>query len=209
MISRYRPVTRCALVAELADRLAATPGTLRVGVDGAPCTEPHEMADALVEPLRELGRPAPRVSARDFWHDASLRLEHGREDIQSYLSWLDAAAVRREVLEPVLRDGHYLPSLRDPATNRAARTDPIAAPGGTVLIIDGTFLLGAGLPFELTVHLAMSAPALARHTPAADSWTLAAFAEYERTVAPIERADVVVRVDDPRHPAVRVNTEPG
>lgn len=209
MSSQYRPVTPTALVAELVDRLAATPGTLRVAVDGAPCTAPHELADALVEPLRERGRPVARVRAHDFWHDASLRLEHGHEDVESYLSWLDAAAVRREVLDPVMRDGHYLPSLRDPATNRATRAGLIAAPEGTVLVVDGTFLLGAGLPFELTVHLAMSAPALARRTPSADSWTLPAFAGYDRTVAPAERADVVVRVDDPRHPAVRLRTPPG
>ena len=208
-MNRYRPVTRTALVAELADRLAATPGTLRVGIDGAPCTAPHDLADELVEPLRERGRPAARVRAHDFWHDASLRLEHGREDIESYLSWLDAAALRREVLDPLMRDGTYLPSLRDAATNRATRAAPLAAPEATVLLVDGTFLLGAGLPFELTVHLAMSAHALARRTPPADSWTLPAYAEYERTVAPAERADVVVRVDDPRHPAVRVRAQPG
>ena len=32
---------------------------------------------------------------------------------------------------------------------------------------------------------------------------LPAFAEYDREVRPAESADVVVRYDDPRHPAVR------
>jgi hypothetical protein len=63
-------------------------------------------------------------------------------------------------------------------------------------------LLGAGLPFELTVHLQMSAAALLRRTDPADRWTLPAYARYAEEVAPAAFADVVVRMDDPRHPAV-------
>jgi hypothetical protein len=50
----------------------------------------------------------------------------------------------------------------------------------------------------------MSAPARARHTPPDLAWTLAAFDRYDAEVAPSENADVVVRLDDPRRPAVRV-----
>jgi len=52
------------------------------------------------------------------------------------------------------------------------------------------------------VHLSLSAAALARRTPAADAWTLPAFARYEDEVRPGVVADVVVKVDDPRHPAL-------
>jgi hypothetical protein len=43
----------------------------------------------------------------------------------------------------------------------------------------------------------MSAPALARRTPADESWTLPAYARYDA-----RSADLVVRMDDPRHPAL-------
>lgn len=47
-----------------------------------------------------------------------------------------------------------------------------------------------------------AAAALARRTPGEQRWTLPAYARYEQEVAPQAVADVVVRVDDPRRPAV-------
>jgi hypothetical protein len=144
------------------------------------------------------------IPAELFWRDASLRLEYGRTDVESYLSWLDAGALQREVLDPLVASGRYLPSLRDPRTNRSTRVTTLLAPPGTVLIVSGAFLLRDGLPFDRTVHLAVSPAARARLTPADDAWTLAAFDDYDRDVRPADVADVVVRYDDPRHPAVRV-----
>jgi hypothetical protein len=144
------------------------------------------------------------VSAEWFWRDASLRLEYGHTDVESYLSWLDAAALRREVLDPVVASGRYLPSLRDPGTNRSTRAAPRTAPPGAVIIVSGAFLLRDGLPFDRTVHLAVSPAARARRTPADEAWTLPAFDRYDRETDPVGLADVVVRYDDPRHPAVRV-----
>ena len=43
---------------------------------------------------------------------------------------------------------------------------------------------------------------LDRRTPDADRWTLPAYARYADEVVPARLADVVVRADDPRHPAV-------
>jgi hypothetical protein len=138
------------------------------------------------------------VHAESFWRDASLRLEYGRTDVDSYLNWLDAGALRREVLDP---EGWYLPSLRDPETNRATRADRIELPPNAVLVVSGAFLLGLGLPFDRVVHLAMSPAARARRTPADQAWTLPAFDRYDDEVAPAALADVVIKVDDPAHPA--------
>jgi len=80
------------------------------------------LASSLLQPLQVLGRPAIHVRADSFWRDASLRLEHGRNDVESLVSdWLDVAAMRRELLDPLGPggDGRYLPSLRDPVSNRA------------------------------------------------------------------------------------------
>src|SRR5205085_5280490 len=114
-------------------------------------------AAALADELRHRGRPVATISASSFWRDASLRLEYGHQDIESYLSWLDADALRREVLDAVVAEpGSYLPSLRDPATNRSTRAAPLPAPAGMVLIVSGGLLLRHGLPFDRTIHLALS-----------------------------------------------------
>lgn len=202
MSPAYRPVDPAALPALIAARLASAHGTVRVAVDGPPCARPHEFAASLAEPLRLLGRPSEQVSAETFWRDASLRLEYGREDVESFPTWLDAAALRREVLDPVVDTATFLPSLRDPSTNRVTREPRRQAPPGTVLVVSGWLLLGRGLPFDVTIHLAVSAAARARRTSADCSWTLPAFDHYDVDVRPSETADVVVRWDDPRHPAI-------
>jgi hypothetical protein len=177
---------------------------IRVAFDGPPCAGPDEFAEALAAPLLEAGRPLVHVRAESFWRDASLRLEHGREDADSYPDWLDAGALRREVLTS---DEQYLPSLRDPRTNRATREPPRPLPGNAVLAVSGAFLLGLGLPFDQVVHLAMSSAARARHTPPDGAWTLPAFDRYDEQVAPASLADVVVRLEDPRRPALLVRPE--
>lgn len=173
---------------------------MRAAVDGPPSAQPELLADALAAPLLKLGRPFVHVRAESFWRDASLRLEYGREDVESYLNWLDAGALRREVLS----GDTYLPSLRDPATNRATRADPVPLSEGTVLVVSGAFLQGLGLPFDRVVHLFTSPAARARHTPPELSWTLPAFDRYDEEVSPAELADLVIKVDDPAHPALRI-----
>jgi len=174
-----------------------------VAVDGAPCAGPDEFAEQILEPLRALGRPAAHVRASMFWRDASLRLEFGRHDLESYPSWLDADALRREVLDAAREAGTYLPSLRDPQTNRSTRAPSQVVAPDQILIVSGSLLLGRGLPFDRTLHLAMSAAARARHTAQDQAWTLPAYDAYDRDVRPIETADIAIKLDDPRHPAVR------
>jgi hypothetical protein len=202
---RWAPLAAADLPAFVAARIIEQPGTVRVAVDGAPPTEPSSLAAALVPLLERAGRPVAHVLASTFWRDASLRLEYGREDVESYLTgWLDTGALSREVLLPVVTTGTYLPSLRDPASNRSTREAPRELGAGGVLIVSGSLLLGHGLPFDLSVHLHLSSSALARRSAAEDAWTLPAYAEYDATVAPCESAALVFKVDDPRHPAVRV-----
>lgn len=199
------PVSPDRLPDALADLIDARPGTVRVLVDGPPAAAPDTLADALVDPLRLRGRPALRVGARWFQRPASVRLERGRTDPDAYYDdRLDLAALRREVLDPLGPggDGRWLPTLWDPDTDRATRAGYRQAPPGAVLLLDGDLLLGRGLPAELTVHLRLSAGALDRRGTAA--WTLPAYARYRAEVDPERTADVVIRADDPRHPALAV-----
>jgi hypothetical protein len=204
---RVRPVTFDALVAELADRLAAQEpaGRVRVAVDGAPAAGPAALADALVGPLRLRGRPAVRVAAEDFLRPASVRLEFGRTNPDAfYAGWLDEAGLRREVLDPAGPggSGRVVTKLWNAGTDRATRQPYARLPPTAVVLVSGPLLLGAGLPFDVTVHLELSAAALERRTGPGERWTLPAYVRYGDEVDPASFADVVVRLDDPRHPAL-------
>lgn len=205
---RRRPVTPNALVAELADRIAAAPapgGWTRVVLDGAAPADPAGWADGLVAPLHVRGRPVLRVSAEDFLRPASLRLEYGRRDPDAYYTdRLDTGALLREVLDPLGPGGtgRVLPRFWDPTLDRHTRADYVALPPGGVLLLDGSLLLGWGLPAELRVHLELTEGALRRGLGEQWAWTLPAHRRYVEEVRPTERADVVVRVDNPDRPAV-------
>lgn len=202
---RVRPISLEVLVDELADRLAGIGGRVRVAVDGADAADPDALADSLVDPLRVRGRPAVRVSTGDFLRPASVRLEYGRTNSDSfYFGWLDEAALRREVLDPAgpAGSGRIITRLRDSRTDRATREAYRVLAPDAVVIVSGPLLLGAGLPFDLTVHLQLSAAALARRTGPDRRWTLPAFERYGAEVDPAALADVVVRLDDPRRPAL-------
>jgi hypothetical protein len=204
---RVRPVSFDVLVEELADRFAgAEPGRrLRVAVDGAPAADPAALADALVGPLRVRGRPAVRIDAGDFLRPASVRLEHGRTNPDAfYDGWLDESALRREVLDPAGPGGtgRIVTRLWDAATDRATREPYSELPPTAVVLVSGPLLLGGGLPFDVAAHLELSAAALDRRTAVDDRWTLPAYARYGVEVDPASFADVVVRLDDPRRPAM-------
>lgn len=210
---RVRPVSPDALIGELSGRIAAAAAALpparrlRVAVDGAPAAEPETLADALIDPLKVAGVPVLRVRGDDFLRPASVQLEYGRTNPDSYYEgWLDEAGLRREVLDPLGATGpgavRVLPSLWNARTDRASRADYVSVPPGGVVVVSGVFLLGGVLPFDLTTHLLLSSAALRRRTPPGLAWTLPAFDRYAAEVAPQTFADVVVKLDDPRHPAL-------
>ncbi|AXB48584.1 uridine kinase [Amycolatopsis albispora] len=200
---RYRPISPDLLARELTEAILAGPIS-RVAIDGAGAA-PGTLADAVAELLRPHGRETLRVSTKDFLRAASLRYERGKRDPDArYDDWLDIGGLRREVLDPAGPGGSglALPALWDAERDRATRLDRVRLRPGAVVLVDGELLLGHGLPFDFTVHLLLSPGALARHLPAAEHWALPAFERYADEVAPGEFADVVVRMDDPRHPAL-------
>ncbi len=205
---RYTAITPQALTRQLVELLvrrhtAAHP--LRVALDAPGWVELEPLTTALRTGLQALGHPVGVVRAGNFYRDASLRFEHGKTDLESfYTGWLDVGALQREVLSPLAaaEDARYLPALRDPATNRAARAHPAPLPAAGVLLVCGELLLGAGLSFDVVVHLALSRAARKRQAPEDLRWTLPAFDRYDIDVDPVGLADVVIRYDDPGHPAV-------
>jgi hypothetical protein len=206
---RLQPISWAALTGALADRIevlepvdgGAWP---RIALDGPPAAEPERLAEALAEELRLRGRAVQRVPAGGFLRPASLRLEYGHRDADAYYGrWLDDNALFREVFTPLDPggSGRILPDLYDPVTDRATRSPYRRLDPGTVVLVDGPLLLGRWFPFDLSVHLLLSAAALARRTPQDRQWTLPAFARYQDEVQPVRSADLTVRLDDPRHPA--------
>lgn len=220
---RAQPISPALLVEHIADRItrpeagrdAAGPAAgpagggasewTTVALDGAPPAGADGLADRLAAELRLRGRAALRVRTAHFLRPASLRLELGRADPDLfYTEWLDVRALLREVFGPVRPGGtgRVLPALWDAGADRALRADYVDLPSGGVLLVDGAFLLGGPLPFDLAVHLWLSPAALARRTPAEEAWTLPAYARYEEEALPRQTADIVVRCDDPARPAL-------
>ncbi|HEX3592864.1 MAG TPA: uridine kinase [Pseudonocardiaceae bacterium] len=204
-----RPTTAAGLVAELAETIGRASGSwVRVALDGPPPARPGALADDLIDPIRLAGRQALRVRAGDFLRPASLRFEHGKTDPGAfYDEWLDVGALAREVLSPLGHggSGRVLPSLWDAVADRASRADYVTLPDGGVLLVDGPLLLGRGLEFDLTVHLALSPAALRRQIADDERWTLPAYERYTGEVEPERSADVVVRMDHGDRPAVAHN----
>ncbi|MFJ5777177.1 uridine kinase [Streptomyces sp. NPDC093094] len=206
---RLEAITWDRLADALADRLldlepADRSPWPRVAFDGAPAAHPGELAERVSEALRVRGRSSLVVGTEGFLRPASLRLEYGHQDVEAYYGgWFDTGALWREVFGPLEPggDGRVLPDLWDPATDRATRSPYVRLPPGSLLLLHGPLLLKNWFPFDLSVHLPLSTGALHRRTPEADRWTLPAFERYSDETGPADVADVVVRADDPRHPA--------
>lgn len=175
-----------------------------MAISAADAADPMDLAKRVVDTLRTAGRPAHAVALHDFVRPASLRLEHGRTDEQSYRSsWFDYDALDREVVSSLKERHRFLPRLWDETTDRSARTRRIDAADDHVIIVAGPMLLGRGLTFDTTVDLRMSKGALERRTPSDHHWTIAPLLAHSAGASP--GADIVVRFEHPDRPALRVS----
>lgn len=213
MRSSPRPLSVEGVAAVVAERVVglALDHPARIAIDGPPWAG-LDLATPVVEALRGWSRTVVVVSVADYLRPASLRLEHGRDDPDSFYSeWIDVGALEREVLAPTGPGGtrHVLPALWDAEVDRAARAGYRELPADGVVLVTGWFLLRGALPFDFTVHVALSARARARRVPPQDAGReLPAFDRYDEQVRPSDVADIVVRADDPRRPAVVDRWEP-
>ena len=202
-----RPLTVEGVAELVAERIGSlrTAHPVRVAIDGPPWSG-LDLAATTVHALAAWSRPASLVRVADYLRPASLRFERGRDDPDAfYEDWIDIAGLRREVLEPAGPNGSrlVLPTLWDAERDRASRAEYRELPVDGAVIVDGWFLLGAGLAFDLTVHVALSPAARTRRVPPDDAVReLPAYDRYDAEVRPAEWADIVVRADDPRRPAV-------
>jgi len=202
---RFTPATPERLVETIAGWIdGRSPQRGVVGFDGADEIGAGALADNVAARLVAMGRPAVRVSTRWWWRPASLRLEFGREEIDTLLGgWVDTAAIRREVIAPLMAGStSFVARLRDPETDRSVRDEPEAVPPNAVALLDGPFLASLGLPIDAVIHLRVSDAVLARLLPPDRQWWIAGFDRYRREYRPDDRADVVVCYDHPSAPAM-------
>ncbi|HEY5852977.1 MAG TPA: hypothetical protein VIW24_02710 [Aldersonia sp.] len=198
----FRPTTPEDLVRLIADRVRTVATRAVVAVDGADAARPLHLAEQVRAAIRADGRAAHTVSLHDYVRPASLRLEYGHADEESYRTmWFDYAALRREVIDNVRESGRWLPRLWDADTDRSARDRIRTAGDDDVVLVAGPMLLGRGLGFDVAVRLDLSAGALERATAPEDRWTVPALLDHD---AVAEVPDVFVRWDHPERPAVRV-----
>ena len=198
-------MTPAAIVERIADVVADHTGPVRVAIDGPPWSG-LDLVGELPAALLARGRTAYVVDVHDFLRPASVRLERGRDDPEAfYEDWIDVHALRREVLEPLEPGGsrRILPTLWDASRDRATRASYLDVRDDGVVVVAGWFLLGRWLPFELAVHVALSPAARRRRVPEADAAReLSAWERYDAEVEPTSNAELVIRADDPAHPAV-------
>ena len=202
---RFTPATPERLVDSIArwidDR---SPERGVVGFDGPEEIGTAALADNVAARLIAVGRPAVRVSTRWWWRPASLRLEFGRQEVDTLLrGWVDSAALGREIIAPLAAGAsHIVARLRDPTTDRSLREQTEAVPANAVVLLDGPFLAALEFTVDALVHLKVSNAALARRLPAERQWWIPAFERYRREYRPEDRADVVVSYDHPSAPAM-------
>ncbi len=198
----YRPITPDGLVDTCVALFASHPDVVIGGIDGAPAADPGRLAELVAAALRASGRAAAVVHLGDYIRPASVRLEYGHADTESFRTmWFDYSALDREVIIAVHRSGVWLPRLWDEQTDRSPRDRPRTAAADQVLIVAGPMLLGRGLSLAPTVRLEMSAAALRRATPAESAWTVDAIVEHADRGDDVP--DLIVRYEHADRPAIR------
>ena len=219
---RYEPVSVPVLVGHLVDAVLdpaaqarADGHGVRLAVDTAVVEDGRVLADALAAGLADRGVPVARVSQGGFLRPRSLRLELGEDDPDAaWERWYDDSGLRREVLDRLGPGGSmtWVESLWDADADRASRAPRRPAAPGTVAVLDGRFLLRWELAdaVDLAVHLQTSPAAQARRIgdAAERERVLPSWQRYLDETDPAGRllsgaaCGVVVRHEDPRHPAV-------
>lgn len=207
---RFAPLTPARLVDELADwvrdrhagrTVEGFVGTV-VGFDGLAEIGTTDLADRVAERIRTGGGVVVRASTKWWWRPAALRLELGREDIDMLLTgWVETDALRRELLDPVAAGRPHITRLRDPGTDRSVRQPPADVPPGTVVILDGPFLVATALPLDGLVVVQVGPGTLRRALPDDRQWWLDADERYRADYLPTDQADVVLSYDHPSSPA--------
>jgi uridine kinase len=131
---------------------------VRVAVDGPDGAGKTTFADDLAAVLRSSERPVVRVSVDGFHAPRVVRYRRGRDSPEGF--WLDSydyPRFRADVLDPFGPggSGSYRSAAHDVGTDTPSSPEPQTADQGSVLVVDGIFLLRDELAdvWDLSVFL--------------------------------------------------------
>nr|WP_238345380.1 uridine kinase [Actinopolymorpha cephalotaxi] len=207
------------------------PHTLRVAVDGPDAAGKTRLTADLAAALaaRHPAVPVVRVSMDDFHRPRVQRQQRGPLSPEGYyLDAFDHEAFVTGVLRPLGPggDGWYRTAAHDLATDRPVDEPPRRAEPGSVLLVDGVFLLRPELRdhWDCAIYLHVEPAETLRRAQVRDERVFGSReAVRERYAArylpgqelyrargrPLERADVVLDLTDPLRPAVLRRPERG
>jgi uridine kinase len=220
---------------ELLDRLAGaiesatTSHPLRVAVDGPPAAGKTTLADELAALLRARGREVIRATTESFHLPRAQRYRRGEFSPEAnYHDSFDYDTLRRVLLDPLGPGGdrRYQHAVYDIDTDTALSPLVTTAAADAVLLLDGVFLLRPELVDRWDLSIFVSAPfeQIVDRARIRDLELLGSTAEVERrfrtryipaqqlyfaAARPADHADIIVRNDEPRHPAWQVRPAGG
>lgn len=144
--SKSIALDRAEAIEQLADSIAAIelPHTVRVGIDGVDASGKTTLADELVVPLKERGRPVIRSSTDRFHRPRADRHRRGTDSPEGfYLDSFDNDSMRDELLDQIGPggSGKYRTTIYDQETETFVYEELSTAQAGSVLLFDGIFLM--------------------------------------------------------------------
>jgi uridine kinase len=215
-------MSRAELLQALAEHITALerPHPLRVAIDGVDAAGKTTLADELVRPIEERGRPVIRASIDGFHRPRAERYRRGPNSPAGYYhDSFDYAAVRAVLLDPLGPGGNrrYRRALFDWRSDAALDLPPETAPDDAVLLFDGIFLQRPELVevWDLRIFLQVAFDEVLRRAVLRDGAgpdDAAAIHEryheryipgqqlYLEAARPQERADILVDNNDPAAP---------
>ena len=212
---------RREVIAQVARRIPqpANHRYVRVAVDGPDGSGKTVFAEELVAAVRDLGRPAVRISLDDFHNVRAIRYRQGRESPEGF--WQDSynyQRFQRDVLEPFgpQGSGRYRPAAHDLHSDAVLNPEPRTATPGTVLVVDGLFLHRDEIAaaWDLSVFLDVPFGTTAKRMadrdgtdPDPEHPSMRRYVEaqrlYFKRCSPHRRADIVIDNQDFENPRIR------
>ena len=205
-------VARRAVIEQVADAILARPHVRRVAVDGTDGAGKTCFAVELAHELMARNLPVVRASVDGFHHPRATRYRRGRRSPLGFFEdSYDYAALRRRLLDPfgAAGSGCFRRAVHDVDSDEAIEDNDEFAPPGTLLVIDGIFLLREELravwdySIFLDVAFAVSIPRGAArdgHDPDSASDANRRYVEGQRIyferATPSARASIVIDNND-------------
>lgn len=117
---------------------------IRVAINGVDTSGKTTLANELVEPLKQLGRPVIRASVDRFHNPRDIRYEQGKDSPNGYYNdSFNNKAIIEKLLSPLGKRGslEYEDVFFDFKTDSKLHSTPKKSDINAILLFDGVFLL--------------------------------------------------------------------